>query len=231
LTIEIARHQLHFHSPQRPQEIQAWLERTLRSLLNPIPGEARATFQTAYSWAGFQFQIRLVYEAAYPAEDAYTFHMNCEATSLPKDLPALQRSASSWFSVWTREWKPAPTQIKTAPSADLYAARAAEWLQVLESLQDPQQLQAMILEAMRQGATFHTAHKEGGTVIRFVENRWYRSDYGESTGYESFHTPEAFLTSLRQFYDFETSRTFWPNKAPEPTAWRLIYRHLHPANS
>ncbi len=229
MPLEIARKQLHFHSPQRPHEIQAWLERSLRSVLNPIPSEARATCQTAFSWAGFLFQIRLVYEAAYTTVDAYTFHMICEVNSPAKDRPTLQRTADSWFSVWTREWKPAPTQINATPSLDLYSTRAAEWLQVHASLQDSLQLQSRILEAMRQGATFHTAHKEGGTRIHFVDNRWFRSDYGESNAYEIFHTPEAFLAFLRQFYDFETSRTLWPNKAPDPTAWCLIYRQLHPA--
>jgi hypothetical protein len=231
LTIELARKQLYFLSAKRPHEIQDWLERNLSAVLSPVAGEARATFQTSYKWAGIQFQIRLVYEAAFPNEDAYTFYMHCDLSEAPKDLPAYQRSADSWFSVWTREWKAPTKQSNAKSSEDLYATRTAEWLRVHESLQDPVQLQAMILDGMRQGATFSTAHKEGGTVIRYIENRWVRSDYGESDAYEIFRTPESFLAFLRQFYDFETSRNNWPNKVPEATAWRLIYRHLRPDKS
>lgn len=231
MLIEIARKQIQFRSPRRPHEIQAWLERNIGAVFHPLAGDPPVSFEAAYQWAGLKFQVRLVYEAAFAAEDAYSFHLDCQAESMPKDLPALQRSADSWFKLWTREWKPDSGKNSFRSDEGLYQSRVAEWRKTHDSLQDPEALQGLILEAMKAGATFSTASKEGGTIIGFRENRWFRSEYGESDDYDIYRTPEEFLRFLRQYYDFETSRTIWPNKATEPVVWRLIYRQLHYASA
>ena len=43
---------------------------------------------------------------------------------------------------------------------------------------------------------------------------------------KNFDDEAAFLTFLREFYDWETSKGFYPDKAPEFEAWKLILRLL-----
>lgn len=229
---EIARQQLSFHTIECPEVIQARLERDLHAVLFPLPEQTLTTFETHHTWAGLRFQLRLSFEAAFEKENAFTFAALTAASKLPQDLPALQRNAASWFSFWTRDWRAHPPI--DGPSPELYLARSIQWLADHNRLLDASDLQALILEAMRGGATFSTAHKEGGTNIYYRENMWVRSDYGDSDDYEIFHRPEDFLAALRRFYDHFVSRNTPPphapvQLAPESTAWRLIYRHLRAA--
>jgi hypothetical protein len=98
-------------------------------------------------------------------------------------------------------------------------------------LMEVQSIQQEILSRMREGASFSTAHKEGGTTISFSQGRFVRADYGESSRREEFRDPNRFLAFLRQFYDWETSRNTHPNKVADVVAWRLILRLLQPARS
>jgi hypothetical protein len=79
---------------------------------------------------------------------------------------------------------------------------------------------------MRQGATFSTAHKEGGTVISFRGGRFISADYGESEAVKTFGDEASFLVFLRQFYDWDTSSNVYPNKVSEFDAWKLMLRLL-----
>ena len=87
-------------------------------------------------------------------------------------------------------------------------------------------LQREILDGLRRGRIFSTAHKEGGTTIRHHGGKFVRADYGESSRVEEFHDEAAFLAFLRRFFDWETSRGAYPGKPSEPEAWRLILRLL-----
>lgn len=82
---------------------------------------------------------------------------------------------------------------------------------------------------MRGGATFSTAHKEGGTVISRKGGAFIRQDYGESAAREEFPDEAAFLAFLRRFYDWETARSYPAGKPPtEADRWHLMLRLLLP---
>ncbi|MEI9863519.1 MAG: hypothetical protein WDN00_02985 [Limisphaerales bacterium] len=79
---------------------------------------------------------------------------------------------------------------------------------------------------MKQGASFATAHKEGGTNIRWLNGIFVRADYGESEDRKEFYSESDFLTALRKFYDWETSTNVYPDKVSDFEAWKLILRLL-----
>ena len=87
-------------------------------------------------------------------------------------------------------------------------------------------IQQIIVERMKRGATFSTAHKEGGTILKWLDGRFIRSDYGENPDLIKFADETEFLKALRQFYDWDTSKALYPSKASDFDAWKLILRKL-----
>jgi hypothetical protein len=87
-------------------------------------------------------------------------------------------------------------------------------------------IQEGILDALREGKSFSTVHKEGGTNIRLPGDVFVFADYGESSDREEFASPEAFLARLRKFYDWESRRDWYPHPAPEIEVWKYIERKL-----
>ncbi len=79
---------------------------------------------------------------------------------------------------------------------------------------------------MKRGARFTTSHKEGGANICWANGRFVRSDYGDNPAHQAFSSEADFLEALRQFYDWETSKNLYPNKASDFVAWKLILRLL-----
>ncbi len=95
-------------------------------------------------------------------------------------------------------------------------------------LVDVRAVQQTVLQGLRNGGSFSTSHKEGGTRIFFRHGRYVRSDYGDNVSNERYPDETTFLASLRQFYDWQTSRGSYPEKVDEHTAWKLILRLLDP---
>lgn len=86
--------------------------------------------------------------------------------------------------------------------------------------------QRAIVAALRSGASFSTAHKEGGTTIRFDGRDYLREDFGESPSLTRFATDEELLAFLRRFYHHEVLRDAGPAGVSEAEAWRWIQRRL-----
>ena len=85
-------------------------------------------------------------------------------------------------------------------------------------------LQAEVLARLRDGASFSTVHKEGGTRIYWQGGRFIRTDYGDNESEQSFDDESAFLAFLRRFFDREIARGTDRDKVSEEAAWRLILR-------
>lgn len=88
--------------------------------------------------------------------------------------------------------------------------------------------QQAILQALRGGASFFTAHKEGGTRIRFDGTQFVRADYGESDLVQRFASDAEFLDFLYRFYEAENTQSVRPASLAQAEAWRLIRRRLDP---
>ncbi len=87
-------------------------------------------------------------------------------------------------------------------------------------------IQQGILNGLRQGKSFSTAHHEGGTRIRLVGDVFVVADYGESEERAEFRSDESFLARLREFYDWESRRDWHPHPAPELEVWRFIEKQV-----
>lgn len=79
-------------------------------------------------------------------------------------------------------------------------------------------IQHEILAALRAGAEFCTAHKEGGTTIRWLHGRFVREDYGEWNERAEYTDEATFLAFLRRFFEWE-SCGFQAVNLPEADRW------------
>lgn len=218
---------LHFRDRRPPHEIQFALERELMTLLRPALEESQLTFRASTKLSGVACRVLLRLEAALLFTNCYLLQFEAAEKDLsPVRPPGKGKYLDGWLDVWCRDFKRA-----TAPEPGEGSARRAQKLaeQSLAAeahLADVPTVQQEILDAVRNGATFSTAHKEGGTNIAFQRGRFVRADYGESNQMEEFHDEAAFLAFLRQFYDWETSPNTYPEKVSEYEAWKLMLRLL-----
>lgn len=227
-----ALREIHFRDRRAPHEIQFVLERELMTLFQPVPEEAQLTLAAATKIHGVPLRVRIVFEAALAFTNCYRLQFAAAATELSPTPPTGPRKAlDGWVDLWTREFKPAPAPAPRDGSAERYRELADRALTAEAHLQSVPAVQQEILNSLRAGASFSTAHKEGGTNIRFDRGRFVRADYGESARVDEYRDEAAFLDFLRKFYDGETSRNIYPEKASEFTAWKLMLRLLVPRSA
>lgn len=86
-------------------------------------------------------------------------------------------------------------------------------------------IQQEILTALRAGAEFRTAHKEGGTTIRWQRGRFLREDYGDWSERAEYTNEAEFLAFLERFFEWE-SRGFQQVELPDAQRWRNIRQLL-----
>jgi hypothetical protein len=219
--------QIHFHDRRPPHEVQFAVERELMTLLQPAPAEPQLTFRAASKCNGVPFRVQLRLEAALFLTNCYLL----EFEAAEKDLSAARPTGrgkylDGWLDLWTRHFTPTSAPEPGDGSADRAQKLAEQALAAEAHLTTVPAVQQAILTALRDGATFSTAHKEGGTNISHQRDRFVRADYGESDRTEKFSDEAAFLKFLRQFYDWETSRNTYPQKVSEFEAWKLMLRLL-----
>ena len=214
-----------FRDPRPPRAIRGALEREFMTPLHPRMAEGVLECQGAASVNGATCPITLRFVVATPGSNAYRLRLTISWAGLPAEHKAYhQRTAGSWFDLWTRDLKPGPPA--EPESSDAYERLAADALAEDAETSSVEAVQRHVLQALRDGATFSTAHKEGGSVISWRGGRFVRQDYGESDARETFAEEVAFLAFLRRFYDWETQRGI-PGGAPtELDRWRLIARLL-----
>jgi hypothetical protein len=223
-----ATRQLDFRDPRPPRQLQHLLERELMVLLPATVGEAPLTCRGVVSVNGALCQVVLRFVAALPRTNAYFLELTMTWADLPPEHhDYCRRTSAAWFDLWTRAFTAAPPVSASEGSAARYAELAAP---VTAAAADPDGMEAVqreILAALRAGASFSTAHKEGGTHISWKTGAFVRQDHGESDARETFGEEADFLRFLRRFYDWETSRNHPPGKPPsESDRWQLILRLL-----
>lgn len=219
--------EIHFRDPRPPHEIQFELERQLMLLLPPIVEGDMLLFRAASRVNGMPHAFTLRFEAALPTTNAYSFRAVASLEGhVPAERESSAKSLAGWFRLWTRHCQPADAVPPGTGSRDRYHTLVAQALNAEAHLGTVAAVQQAILAGLRAGGTYSTAHKEGGTVIRYSRGHFQRADYGEWSTSERFISETAFLAFLREFFDWQTSQHIHPEKVPDLVAWKLILRLL-----
>jgi hypothetical protein len=223
----MAVRRIHFRDRRPPHEIQFALERELMTLLQPSVDGTQLMIAGASTAQGVPFRVSLRLEAAHFFTNCYQLAFEADQEHLtPAPVKGGRKPLDGWVDLWTREFKPINAPEPGEGSADRAQQLAQQALSAESHLTTVEAVQAEILGALRRGASFSTAHKEGGSIIKYQQGHFVRSDYGESDEREVFHNDADFLAYLRRLYDWETSRPIYPQKVPEYVAWKLMLRLL-----
>lgn len=218
---------LHFRDTRPPHKIQFALERTLMALLRPSIEQGKLVSRTKAKIAGAQYSFLLRYEASLPGDNCYSLCVEVSWVDLPPRPDDYYRKISaSWIDLWTRNFRRASPPSDSEGSMERYREICRTALDSEIELTSIEAIQQAIVNGMKSGASFATAHKEGGTNIRWHQGQFIASDYGESDESKGFSSEAEFLQYLRKFYDWETSRNVYPNKVSDFDAWKLILRLL-----
>ncbi|WP_309714530.1 hypothetical protein [Armatimonas sp.] len=222
-----AKRLLHFRDHRPPHEIQFALERDLMTLFAAALQNERLTMTAKAKVAGTPYDIELRFEAAMQLTNCYSLRVETSwANQAATNHEYYRKTADSWFRHWTRDFVAANPPAAGAGSLVRYQKICAASLYAEAHLDTVPALKQTLVAAMKQGASFATSHKEGGTNLRWTDGRFERSDYGDYPDHQRFSSDEAFLKFLRQFYDWETSQSTYPDKVSDFDAWKLILRLL-----
>jgi hypothetical protein len=219
---------LHFRDARPPNEILAALEHDLVKVFSPSTQDGRLAYSTQMKITGAQYQFELRFEAALLLTNCYSLRVDqAWGTSPANTHDYFRNSGDGWIKFWTRNFKLTEPVEPGEGSADRYAKIRDAALQAEAQLDSVPVIQQTIVAGMKRGATFCTAHKEGGSIFKWLDGQFIRSDYGDDPALTKFATETEFLKALHQFYDFETSRAVYPNKVSDFDAWKLILRQLY----
>ena len=219
--------QIHFRDRRTPHEVRCVIEREFMTLLKPTQEGAHLTFRADCKCNGVPFRVLFRLEAALLLTNCYLLQFEAGADNLSAGRPAGRgKYLDGWLDLWTRDFTQKPAPEPGEGSAERAQKLAEQALAAEAHLTTVAAVQQEILTALRGGATYSTAHKEGGTNISFWKGRFVCGDYGESDRMEKFSDEAAFLKFLRRFYDAETSRNVYPEKVSDFEAWMLMLRLL-----
>ena len=218
---------LHFRDQRPPHEVQFALERGLMTLFAATMQNGRLVLTASAKVVGAQYDFELRFEAALPHTHCYSIRVAtswADAAATHHDY--YRHTADSWFSHWTRGFRPADPPAAEDGTSERYQRICAAALNAEAHLDSIQALQQTIVAAMKQGARFTTSHKEGGTNLSWNGSHFVRADYGDYLDHITYVTEAEFLDALWKFCDWETSRNAYPEKVSELVAWKLILRMM-----
>ena len=222
-----AKRSLHFRDKRPPHEIQFALERELMTLFAAAMDNGRLAMLAKANVVGGRYFFELRFEAALLLKNCYSLRVETSwAEQAATHHDYYRKTSDSWFSHWTRDFMAASPPDADAGSPERYQKLCNAALNAEAHLDSVSAVQQAIVAALKRGASFATAHKEGGTNIYWKNERFIRSDYGDSPGQQEFVSEAEFLKFLRQFYDWETSKNIYPNKVSDFEAWKLLLRLL-----
>ena len=180
-SIESLSWQFTFMDLRLPQEIQAALERAVMAPFISDESGKLLRYHADASNMGISYKLTLCFEAALQISNFYRFDCTASWPHLTTTHSDVNRKSSmSWFEFWTSDFElfTASEPVDSVPT--LYDLRRDSALQNESQLQSITNIQTAIVAAMKQGATFSTCHKEGGTILSWRSGRYVRSDYGDS---------------------------------------------------
>ncbi|MCC7519608.1 MAG: hypothetical protein IT578_10535 [Verrucomicrobiae bacterium] len=220
---------LHFQDKRPPHEVQFALERELMTLFSGKMdnGQLRLLARANVNGVGYSFELH--FAAALPGKYCYSLRVEASWAEHPETHHDYYRKTSdSWYHLWTRDLMAArPPQAKAGQGGRYRkcceAALAAEL-----HLDSVAAVQRAIVDGVKRGGSFGTSHKEGGTNIYWRNGKFVRSNYGDSPDEREFTDEAEFLKMLRQFFQFEVTRSAGQEPPPDFDVWKLILRRMLP---
>lgn len=217
---------LPFHDRRPPHDVQGGLERDVMVVMPLALEDGVLVACGDANVNGAAYRLRLRFDAVLPQANAYTLEVEADWSAMPAaHHEHFARASGGWFELWTRPLMRSSPVAPGAGSAERYRELRDAALAEQSRLDTVPAIQQAIVAAMKQGASFATAHREGGTSIACTRGRFVRADYGESQALQEFSDERELLDFLRAFYDWETRR----HAVSPPTEldrWRLILRLL-----
>jgi hypothetical protein len=229
------RCETYFWNPRMPFDVKFEIEKSTGILLERDPQQrSHLVFRGSSSTPPKQYHSELRFEAALPERNLYSLHVEATAPRQWFSEADFRRDAARAFEYWTRDLKTtARPGFLDSASRDLYEERVAATLeresQEANREEDEAPIRAVqqaVLEELRKGKSFRTAHHEGGTRIYFDGRRFVKSTCGEEQSRQVFDSEDQILAFIRSFYDWESRRDAYPHRPPELEVWRFIRKEL-----
>ncbi|MBZ5609754.1 MAG: hypothetical protein LAP38_15950 [Acidobacteriia bacterium] len=158
-------------------------------------------------------------------------------TSAPRQWETeedVKAAAARAFGYWTLRLPCGSQQIAWADaSRPFYEQQAKEAIEqemeLASRVEDPNPiiaLQKQVLVALRDGKSFRTSHKEGGTRLYFNGKTFLKEEFGEQESVPEFATDQEMIDCIRQFYDWDSRKESYPHKPAELEVWKYIQGQL-----
>lgn len=220
---------LHFEDKRPPQEVQFALERELMTLFAKAMDNGKLCMLARGNVNGARYHFELRFEAALFFRNCYSLRVEASWAEHSTDShDYFRKTSDSWFSLWTRDLMAANPPKADAGSPERYRKLADAALDAEAHLDSVAAIQRAIITGMKEGGSYSTSHKEGGTNIFWLRGKFIRSDYGDDPDHKEFKDEAEFLKMLQQFCHWEVHRLAGQNKLSEFDTWKLILRRLHP---
>lgn len=219
-----------------PLDVKFEIEKITGLLLTRDPDDAdQLSYASAPTGVSEGHQVRLRLEAVVDACQAYALTVRSSAPRRWTSEDQFRLKAERRFEyLCSKLQRPCKAIDRSGASAAQLAdvRRTSIALEAARALvvEDPApvaRLQQAVLAAMRNGAVFLTAHKEGGTRLGFDGRNFRRIDYGDQPNVNHvFADDAAMLACLRAFFDWDSRQQDYPHRPPEVEVWRYIQGQL-----
>lgn len=228
-------HCTRFWHTSPPANAKFEIEKLTGILLERVKTETQTVAYFADSTLSYhRRQVHLRLEASCPGRRLYEFRIDFEGSRNWLDEDEFLKEARRVFDYWSAKLNLAP---ESTPPRDASAEFLEQDLKLTleqESILANQTvdqapilaIQNQVLAAVKAGATFSHHHKEGSNTLAYRGSRFMRIDEGEYNSTEAFPSEQAFLTAVRNFFDWESRRDIYPHAAPELDVWRYILNQL-----
>jgi len=225
----------YFWSSSNPFERRFETEKTLGLLLVRDETQTeRLTYFGSDNPPSIGRDVWLRFEAALAKGNWYSLRVTAWVPKTWNTETEFNSYSDKAFETWTSSLQTAPTLgLLGDASQELYSQRVHDAIDEearrASEKEDPAPVAALkqeILIELRNGASFRTAHHEGGTTIDFDGKTFVRSEYGEQTSTKVLATDEETLDCIKALYDWESRKDTFPHSPPELEVWRYIQRQL-----
>lgn len=219
--------EVEFNDRRSPLDLQAVLEEAWMAPFAPVWVGHILVFKGELDLTGVHYQVEVAFLDVGPRGNHFRLRTMVSwegAAALYHDY--FRRTSEGWFALWTQRLKETRPRGKSQREAGSYAALCSEVLTAQEGLNSPVTLKQRIVDGLKQGGTFSTAHKEGGTRISWITDRYVRSDYGECPERSVYESDADLLAMLWRLLEPEVARQAGPAGHPEAATWRLIWRQM-----
>ncbi|MDA4129866.1 MAG: hypothetical protein OK457_03760 [Thaumarchaeota archaeon] len=179
-------------------------------------------------------KLKLTYIAALPERNWYSLEVDCWVPRSWSTENEFLMKSNRAFTYWSGKLNSINDRTAIPSSImNLYDQRVLETVEKekqvppsSEEILQTQEIQRMILEKLRKGKSFRTAHHEGGTIIFFDGTSFVQRIYGEEESTKNLESEKEALEYIKQLYDWDSRKDYYPHRPPELTVWKYIQRQL-----